>query len=972
MAAKKTFNNVDIKRAVGVMSSLFALLCLLSFATHLWGLSFASLFLLGLPGYWALLPFLVVFGLLVTFFGKIPSCLGGKRLLPSFILLLVGLCIILTDVVYSGKESFLDFSLFSSGSEKINGFSYFLKGEQHVEMPFAFSIGGGALGYLLAGLFSFGKGQIVPLLIGSLFLLIALFVLLFPLIKKGILKLTASFHLQHSRKKADKERNKFLNKTRENSLIEGDIEYENLEGVDINDPLPDWRERISISPEDDSALPTESLEHLSRRELYGKTRMNPSIPVESTSSLEKPVFVSPASMATSGLKEAVFMSEEVLVNESKETLSPAKFPANPYLEITPKPLPVKDVETITVPKEEKEIVNPLPVSPIDTNSQVEQTKEVVEDLDLGNMLFEEEASGSDSLAMSEKAPVPPVKEAKEMGIPVKEEKADERAPIFDEKNISYEQTHLPLPENVALPIKSAKPDPLALPVASPRPPYAFPNEKLLTIYPPSDVKQKNEDEAKARMDTINETFNDLSVPATAVSYTIGPSVTRYDIKTDRDASVQGIVRYIRDISIRLGGIGARFEELVPGKSTSGLEIPNLSTETVPFKEVFDAMPEVSEKTNMFVPFGKTISGKCLSSDLSEFPHMLVAGTTGSGKSIFIHGLILALIMRNRPEDLKLVLVDPKHVEMSKYRNLPHLLCPIIKEPSQARVCLDKLIEEMERRYSVFENVGVSNIRQFNEEYVPEANVDKMPFIVMVIDEFADLALTCKGIEAPVIRLTSKARAAGIHLIIATQRPSVDIITGPVKSNLGVRVALRTASDIDSRTILNSGGAEELVGHGDMLVDCTLISRMGFTRMQGCYVSNKEIDAVANFIRSQAVTHYDPRFLDLADKEAERKAAEANAPKISISDMRAASDDELYSSLKEAVAMRSYASVSWIQRTFGVGFPRAGKMFARLQAEGLVAREGDTASSSKGCRVLIHDDSVSSNPGSTDQSEEVYR
>jgi len=490
---------------------------------------------------------------------------------------------------------------------------------------------------------------------------------------------------------------------------------------------------------------------------------------------------------------------------------------------------------------------------------------------------------------------------------------------------------------------------------------------LLKTYPANANADQMKIECQQRAATINQALTDLGAGAQVVGFTIGPSVTRFDIQTDKDVSVGSLGRYVQDISVRLNGVATRFEEVVRGKSTSGLEIANSTTTTVSLREMVESLPK-GDKYNLYIPFGKSISGECISADLSEFPHLLVSGSTGSGKSIFMHGLIMSLIMRNRPEELKLVVVDPKRVEMGKYKDLPHLLCPIIKEPSQAKVCFQKLIDEMERRYTLFELSGVSNIRQFNSEYAPEAGFAKLPFIVVVVDEYADLVDTCKDIGDGVVRLAQKARAAGIHLVIATQRPSVQVITGVIKANLPVRVALSVSSAVDSMTILGQGGAEDLAGHGDMLVDCSLVARNGFTRCQGCFVDNKEIKAVVDDIKSQQNVVYDPNFLDLVDHDAEAKAAAAAAPQIDKAELKAKGDDDLYETIKTDIMAQEYTSISRIQRSYGVGFPRAGKIFARLQSEGVVALQPDTASSSKGCRVLLHENPApSENAGSSDNS-----
>jgi DNA segregation ATPase FtsK/SpoIIIE-like protein len=582
--------------------------------------------------------------------------------------------------------------------------------------------------------------------------------------------------------------------------------------------------------------------------------------------------------------------EEVLKEPSPESLSPA-----PSLEETPKATPVEAMPVTPEIPTPSPVVNPVPAS----------------------------------VAPS---PLTPAKTEVVTSVPTSAPVAPKVAPA---------------PEKAPEPV-----DPNAQPKAAPRPPYHFPSLDMLTVYPTTGNQAEKEAECQHRQDLINQALNDLHVGAQAISFTIGPSVTRYDLQTNPDVSVSSIGRYIQDISVRLGGVAARFEEVVRGKPTSGLEIANTQTTIVSLKEMVDHLPK-GDRFNMCIPFGKSISGDYVYADLSDFPHMLVAGTTGSGKSIFMHGVIMSLIMRNRPEDLKLVVVDPKRVEMGKYKELPHLLCPIIKEPSEAKVCFQKLIDEMERRYTLFELAGVSNIRQFNKEYAPVAGVEKLPFIVVVIDEYADLVDSCKDIGDGVVRLAQKARAAGIHLVIATQRPSVQVITGVIKANLPVRVALSMNNAVDSQTILGVGGAEELVGHGDMLVDCSLVARNGFTRCQGCLVDNEEIRKVVEFIKAQESVHYDPKFMDLVDHEAEEKAAAAAAPVISRAEMREMQGDEMYEQIKEDIMQQEYTSISRIQRSYGVGFPRAGKIFARLQADKIVAAAPETSSSSKGCKVLIH-------------------
>lgn len=492
--------------------------------------------------------------------------------------------------------------------------------------------------------------------------------------------------------------------------------------------------------------------------------------------------------------------------------------------------------------------------------------------------------------------------------------------------------------------------------------YALPTSDLLEERDESKGKEENEAVAGARLQKINQIFEDLGVGAQITSYTIGPSVTQYDVQTDRNVSVNGLGKYISDISIRLGGLDARFVPIVQGKSTSGIEIANAKSSLVNFKECMDDLNN-NKASKLTIPFGKDISGRYVTADLKDFPHLLVCGTTGSGKSIFIHSVIMSLIMRNTPEELKLVMIDPKRVEFGKYKDIAHLMCPPINDSNKAYIALNKLVDLMEFRYRLFEKTGVSNIKQYNADAL-ENGKDKLPYIVLICDEFADLMDTNRKCSEPVVRIGQKARAAGIHMIIATQRPSVNVITGVIKANLPVRVALSCSSYTDSQTILGEGGAEKLLGNGDMLVMCPLLTKQGFTRVQGSFVDNKEIKHVCDFLRSNAAPEYDPEFVDLEDRS---KVTNIDSDEQSAKIEKAF--DDKYEEVKRRVVNEEYTSISKIQRTFGFGFPRAGKIFARLEEEGIVAKDTDS-NNAKGRKVLVHHVEVveqSENPGSSEQS-----
>ena len=487
--------------------------------------------------------------------------------------------------------------------------------------------------------------------------------------------------------------------------------------------------------------------------------------------------------------------------------------------------------------------------------------------------------------------------------------------------------------------KLHRPQPKANPIKN----YIYPPITLLDYHENSDDAEKNSASTQETTDLINQIFENLHVGAQVVGATVGPCVTRYDVKTNSDVSVTTVARYVKDISIRLGGVPARFEELVQGKPTSGLEIPNAIRTTVGLRESIEKLPN-GPKCLRYIPFGKNISGELLSANLEDFPHMLVSGTTGSGKTIFMHSVILSLIMRNKPDELKIVLIDPKKVEMAYYEQIPHLLCPNISQSNKAFVAMKKLVDEMERRYNLFAANRVRDIKGFNE-FARANGIQPLPYIVVFIDEYADLVEEVKDIKTPVVRIAQKARAAGIHLVIATQRPSVNVIDGVIKANVSTRVALMVASQVDSISIINQAGAESLLGNGDMIVDCSLISRSLKPRVQGCFVDVPEINRVCDFLRSHYSEQYDPEFLDL--EEHDNTPDTSDLPDVAPVDKDMA-EEELYKLIKDQIVERDYCSISYIQRTYGVGFPKAGRLFNKLINDGYVARGGDA----RGSKVLI--------------------
>ncbi len=502
------------------------------------------------------------------------------------------------------------------------------------------------------------------------------------------------------------------------------------------------------------------------------------------------------------------------------------------------------------------------------------------------------------------------------------------------------------------------------PLAKPRPEYVLPGLDLLKDYDNEEAKEAQLVECESRAETINKVFQNLHIGAHVISYEVGPSVTRFNIETDDDVLPAVITKAVNKVRSALGGVLANYQESVIGSMYSALEIPNEKRMTVSLKEVVSNLPELTEKTRTVIPFGESISGSFYSADITEFPHMLVAGTTGSGKSVYNNSVILSLLMRNRPEDLKFVMVDPKQVEFMMYEDIPHLLCPIITDPKEAKVAVEKLTEEMERRNGIIRKAGVKKLSEYNK-FAKDKGYETLPYIVLVVDEFADLMMNCKGIDELIARLAGKSRSAGIHMIICTQRPSVDVISGVIKANIPVRVALSVSSPTDSITILGEGGAENLAGYGDMLVTCGQVIRNSNFRAQGCFVDNEEIINVVNFIKSQQDVVYNPRFMDLSGKT--ENVIQSKSKTEYGMNAGADRDDPAYELVKNAVMHYEYYSMSKMNREFHFGYSRSGKIFQWLKEDGII-EDDDNKANSRGCKVLIRINDEMENPGSSDNSD----
>ena len=432
------------------------------------------------------------------------------------------------------------------------------------------------------------------------------------------------------------------------------------------------------------------------------------------------------------------------------------------------------------------------------------------------------------------------------------------------------------------------------------------------------------DEVEINCERINQKLSELNIKASVSNYIIGPCVTRYEIVPEIGVRVSSIVNIENDLKLALAAVKTRMEAPIPGKSAVGIEVANKKRYPVYLKEVI--YPFKDDDSKLLVGIGRDLNNKEVVINIDKMPHLLVAGATGSGKSVCINSMIVSLLLRTSPDDVKMILIDPKKVEMLPYANMPHLLCPVVIDPKKASVALKKVVKEMDKRYDEFANNGVRNIEGYNR-LMKQKGEKPLPNIVVIIDELADLMLVAaKEVEESIQRITQLARAAGIYLIVATQRPSVDVITGVIKANIPSRIAFSVSSQIDSRTIIDRGGAEELLGRGDMLMD---ISGSGtLNRVQGVYVSDDEIYDVVNYVKKKYEVKFDGEFLNLE----EEKTEPANNLLINEDTNN---DDKLYEDIKDFVIRNQKASTSLLQRYFTLGYSRAARMIDRLEIDGII-------------------------------------
>ena len=453
--------------------------------------------------------------------------------------------------------------------------------------------------------------------------------------------------------------------------------------------------------------------------------------------------------------------------------------------------------------------------------------------------------------------------------------------------------------------------------------------------PAKQNNKENETAIEQNIPIIQTVLGDFGIIGKVVAAHVGPSVTQYELEIKHGTKVSKVTGVNKELALALAAKDVRIQAPIPGKSTIGIELPNKKNSMVSVREILERMPSSLDNSKLAVTLGKDIMGNPQYCEINKTPHLLVAGSTGSGKSVCINSFIVSILMRSKPDEVKLILVDPKKVELSMYNGVPHLLAPVVTDPQKANIALKKMVVEMERRYDEFEKSGTKNIAGYNayvdkkNENLPESeHLKKMPYIVIIIDELADLMLVAaKEVQDSIMRITQMARAAGMHLIVATQRPSTDVITGVVKANIPSRIAFAVSSGIDSRTILDSQGAEKLLGKGDMLFlpqgENTPI------RIQGTFISDEEIKTVVDYTIKQQKAHYDET-LTMSDEE-------LGATTMTDDDGNSydGSDDPYYDKVKEFAIINGKISTSLVQRRFKIGYNRAANIIDKLFERGII-------------------------------------
>lgn len=497
-------------------------------------------------------------------------------------------------------------------------------------------------------------------------------------------------------------------------------------------------------------------------------------------------------------------------------------------------------------------------------------------------------------------------------------------------------------------LKAPAPKPAQAHAPAPKPeppkPYVFP--PISYLHPAEPMTEQNREEIAESMNQLSETLANFRVGIKEITYANGPTVTRYEVTPAPGVRVRSIVNLSDDIALSLrSSAGIRIEAPIPGKNAVGIEVPNLTRSTVYLRELLETPKFTNESSKLTAGLGADVTGNPLLFDISKMPHLLVAGTTGSGKSVCINCIIMSLLYKAKPEDVKLVLIDPKKVEFTVYKNIPHLMAPIVTTPKDAAGALQASVEEMERRFELFEQVGTRDLKGYNELTKDDPDMPHLPQVVIIIDELADLMMTAPDeVETAICRIAQKARAAGMHLIVGTQRPSVDVVTGLIKSNIPSRIAFTVASQVDSKTILDFAGAEKLAGKGDMLF--APIGSMKPSRVQGAFVGDQEVEKVCEFLRAtNGTAQFDEKFISKLKELAAQcgnkgKGASSSGGGSDLSGAEGVDskggDTKYIDAIRVAIEEKR-VSTSLLQRKLEVGYSRAAKLIDRMEEEGIVSK-----------------------------------
>ena len=465
--------------------------------------------------------------------------------------------------------------------------------------------------------------------------------------------------------------------------------------------------------------------------------------------------------------------------------------------------------------------------------------------------------------------------------------------------------------------------------------YVLPPSTLLDEVMPGKAPEDVQKELDTNSTTIVEALRSFGVQTKIVGVCRGPSVTRYELQPAAGVKISRITGLADDIALNLAASGIRIEAPIPGKPAVGIEVPNKNTDVVPFRTLIESEDIKSKKSKLAAVLGKDISGEIIIADIADMPHLLIAGTTGSGKSVCVNSIIMSILFRSTPEEVRFIMIDPKAVEFMIYNGIPHLLIPVVTDPKKAAGALAWAVSEMLRRYNVFAEYNVRNLHAYNSLADKDPEMPKLPQIVIFIDELADLIMASKNeVEDSICRLAQMARAAGMHLVIATQRPTVDVVTGLIKANIPSRIALKVSSGVDSRTIIDEQGAEKLLGKGDMLFKSTAMPKP--KRVQGCWISDKEVDRVVTFIKNSFILDYDDDVIQEVEKHAElvRTNDKKGGDMMPESGDIDVADDKLEDAIRTVVEA-GQASTSSLQRRLKLGYGRAARLIDIMEEMGIV-------------------------------------